>query len=123
MASPSGVLHHFHLTKGFQKTPDYSAIYRSERHPIVFHIDQIVPGSFVYYLNKALLWGSHRVLTLGSQHLYYLNFFTCNQRFLKMSLSQCQNISWEVKERAIVVLSADLIQSDTQFAKLPREGK
>ena len=40
-----------------------------------------------------------------------------------MSLSQCQNISWEVKERAIVVLSANLIQSDTQFAKLPREGK
>ena len=40
-----------------------------------------------------------------------------------MSLSQCQNISWEVKERAIVVLSANLIQSDTQFAKLRCEGK
>ena len=43
---PLVALHHFCLTKGFQKTPDYSAIYRSERNLTVFYIAQIMP-SFV----------------------------------------------------------------------------
>ena len=43
---PLVAVHHFCLTKGFQKTPYYSAIYRSKRYLTVFYITQIVP-SFV----------------------------------------------------------------------------
>ena len=50
---PLAAVHHFHLTKGFQKTSDCSAIYRSERHLTVFYIAQIQigPGFVVLYLN------------------------------------------------------------------------
>ena len=45
-------VHHFRLTKGFQKTSDYSAIYRLQCHLTLFYIDQIVPNYVVYYLNE-----------------------------------------------------------------------
>ena len=48
---PLVAVHHFCLTKGFQKTPDYSAIYRLERHLTVFYIAQIVPSFVVLYLS------------------------------------------------------------------------
>ena len=40
--NPLVAVHHFCLTKGFQKTPN-RAIYRSERHLTIFYIAQIVP--------------------------------------------------------------------------------
>ena len=48
---PLVAVHHFCLTKGFQKTPNYSAIYQLERHLTVFYIAQIVPSFVVLYLN------------------------------------------------------------------------
>ena len=48
---PLVAVHHFRLTKGFQKTPDYSAIYRLEGHLTVSYIAQIVPSFVVLYLN------------------------------------------------------------------------
>ena len=44
-------MHHFCVTKEFQITPDYSVIYRLERHLTVFYIAQIVPSFVVLYLN------------------------------------------------------------------------
>ena len=44
-------VHYFCLTKGFQRTPNFSAIYRSERHLTVSYIAQIVPSFVVLYLN------------------------------------------------------------------------
>ena len=48
---PLVAVHHFCLTKGFQKTPNYSAIYRLESHLTVFYIAQIMPSFVVLYLN------------------------------------------------------------------------
>ena len=48
---PLVAVRYFCLTKGFQKTPNYSAIYRSERHLTVSYIAQIVPSFVVLYLN------------------------------------------------------------------------
>ena len=51
-------VHHFCLTNVFQKTPNYSAIYRLKRHLTVFYIAQIVPSFVVLYLNEKFLSNS-----------------------------------------------------------------
>ena len=45
-------VHHFCLTKGFQKTCDFSAIYRSDRHLMIFNIALTVLGFDVPYLYR-----------------------------------------------------------------------
>ena len=59
-------VHHFCLTKGFQKTPDYSAIYHLESHLTVFYIAQIVPSFVFLYLNSIGM----RIDLMYSAHVY-----------------------------------------------------
>ena len=56
------------MTKGFQKTPDYSAIYRLERHLTVFYIAQNVPSFVVLYLNISLKMVKIVILSENCRH-------------------------------------------------------
>ena len=53
---PLVAVHYFCLTEGFQKSPDYSAIYRSERHLTVFYFVQIVSSFGVLCLYNCSIW-------------------------------------------------------------------